>query len=49
MLLTTTFQLSLLLKDETCLLELDGFTLQIDGREKKKRTSPKHTAWGKNN
>lgn len=37
MLLTTTFQLSLLLKDDTSLLELDGFTLQIDGREKKKK------------
>lgn len=48
MLLTTTFQLSLLLKDDTSLLELDGFTLPIDGREKK-RTSPKHTAGGKNN
>lgn len=36
----TTFQLSLLLKDDTSLLELNGFTLQIDGREKKKGHPP---------
>lgn len=45
MLLTTTFQLSLLLKDDTSLLELDGFTLPIDGREKKKDIPQTHS-WG---
>lgn len=39
----TTFQLSLLLKDDTSLLELNGFILQMDGREKKKDIPQTHS------
>ena len=42
----TTFQLSLLLKDDTSLLELNGFTLQIDVREKKKKDTPQTHSLG---